>query len=245
MNTNSLRELWQNAFDDTDEFLDSFFTTAFANHRCHYITDDGNILGALYWFDCLYQEKNLAYLYAIATHSDHRNQGICRRLMLETHKHLAQQGYQGTILVPGNRELFSFYEKLGYQTCCFVAEFACNSGTSNIHITEISKDQYAKMRRQYLPNGSVIQEKENLNFLETQAHLYQGDNFLLAAHKDGDGLWGLELLGDTTTAPDILYTLGCTKGNFRTPGKEIPFAMYYPLSDRKFPPPNYFGLAFD
>lgn len=245
MNIDKLRELWQSSFGDSDEFLDSFFTTAFHPDRCRCIIDSGKLPGALYWFDCIYQGEPLAYLYAIATHPDFRNQGICRKLMEETHQHLAQQGYQGTILVPGNKELFSFYEKLGYQTCCSVSELHCVSSTDKITITEISKEQYAKMRRHYLPGGGVIQENENLDFLQTQARLFQGDNFLLAAHKNGDCLWGLELLGDATTAPDILYSLECTKGSFRTPGKEIPFTMYYPLSDRKISPPGYFGLAFD
>lgn len=245
MNIDMLRELWQDSFGDTAEFLDSFFTTAFHPDRCHCITVSGKILGALYWFDCLYQGEPLAYLYAIATHPDYRNQGICRRLMQETHQYLAQQGYQGAILVPGNKELFSFYEKLGYQTCCSVSEFHCTSSTKKITITEISKEQYAEMRRHYLPTGGVIQEKENLEFLQTQAHLYHGDNFLLAAHKDTNSIMGMELLGDTTTAPDIVHTLGCAKGSFRTPGKETPFAMYYPLTDRKLAPPEYFGLAFD
>ena len=245
MNTNTLRKLWQDSFGDTEDFLDSFFATAYHPDRCRCITDSGKILGALYWFDCLYQGESLAYLYAIATHPSYRNQGICRRLMQETHQHLAQQGYLGTLLVPGNKTLFDFYKKMGYQTCSTVSEFTCESSSTSIAITEITKDQYAEIRHQYLPINSVIQEKENLDFLQTQAHLYRGDNFLLAAHKDTNRLWGMELLGDTTTAPDILYTLDCTNGTFRIPGEEIPFAMYYPLTDRKISPPNYFGLAFD
>ncbi len=245
MNTNLLRNLWKNSFGDSEEFLDSFFTTAFHPDRCRCITDSGNILGALYWFDCLYQDEPFAYLYAIATDSAYRNQGICHKLMQDTHTHLAQQGYQGTILVPGNSGLFAFYETMGYQTCCSVSEFTCDSSSTRIDITQITKEQYTKMRRKYLPQGSVIQEKENLDFLQTQALFYQGESFLLAAHSDHLALRGMELLGDSTVAPDILYTLGYPKGSFRIPGKDIPFAMYHPLTDRNITPPNYFGLAFD
>jgi len=245
MNIDMLRELWQISFGDTEEFLDSFFTTAFHSNRFRCITDSGKIVAALYWFDCLYQGSSLAYLYAIATHPAYRKRGICRKLTEDTHNELATQGYQGSILVPGNKSLFDFYEKLGYQACCSVSEILCKSGSKKLAITEITKDQYAQIRRQYLPKGGVIQENENLDFLQTQAHFYKGNSFLLAAHKDSDYLNGIELLGDTTTTPDILYTLGCSKGKFRTPGKNIPFAMYHPLTEDKISPPAYFGLAFD
>ena len=240
-----LRQLWQDSFGDTEEFLNSFFATAFHPERCRCATASGQILGALYWFTCEYKNKPVAYLYAIATDNAYRDQGICHRLMQDTHKHLAKLGYQGVLLVPGSQGLFHFYEKMGYRTCSHVDEFCYGNSMEGIDIHQITKDRYANMRRQYLPENSVIQEQENLDFLQTHASFYQGEHFLLAAHGEGDTLTGIELLGDTAAAPHILYTLGFTKGTFRTPGWEIPFAMYYPLSDSQLSPPAYFGLAFD
>ena len=53
-----------------------------------------------------------------------------------------------------------------------------------------------------------------------------------------------ELLGDAAAAPGILAALGYPEGKFRTPSKEQPFAMYYPLTDKPAAP-QYLGLALD
>ena len=62
-----LTKLWQQAFGDTDAFLDSFFGTAFSPERCLCIRLEERVAAALYWFDCQWEDKRLAYLYAVAT----------------------------------------------------------------------------------------------------------------------------------------------------------------------------------
>lgn len=240
-----LRALWVEAFDDTEEFLDIFGTTAFSRRRCRCVTMDNLVIAALYWFDCLYDNKPVAYLYAIATAKAYRRQGICHKLLENTHLYLAKQGYEGALLVPGNQNLFSFYKTMGYQPCCPIREFHCESSAPAIPIRQIDKTEYANLRRQFLPKDGVLQEKENLDFLQTQAKFYTGPHFLLAARKAEDTLIGIELLGDYKAAPRILQALCYSKGLYRTPGGTVPFAMYHPLGTGKLPPPKYFGLAFD
>lgn len=240
-----LRALWQEAFNDTDAFLDTFFKTAFHPGRCRCATKDGKVTAALYWFDCLHKNKPIAYIYAVATAASHRRQGLCRKLMADTHLHLAKLGYEGVILVPGRRELFDFYEKMGYQTCSRIHKFYCDAKPEELLLCSIDKDEYARLRKLLLPCGSVIQEKENLDFLQTQANFYMGLGFLLAARGEKDTLYGIELLGDISAAPSIVHSLGYSKGTFRTPGSSVPYAMYHSLNDNSHLPPAYFGFAFD
>ena len=61
-----LRQLWRQAFGDTDAFLDIFFSTAFSPERCRCVLADGAV-AALYWFSCQSDGQPLAYLYAVAT----------------------------------------------------------------------------------------------------------------------------------------------------------------------------------
>lgn len=240
-----LRALWREAFNDTEEFLDAFGTTAFSSQRCLGVTIDNKIVAALYWFDCLYRDKPIAYLYAVATAKAYREQGICHKLMKYTHIHLTNRGYDGVILVPGTQNLFEFYAQMGYKSCSTIHEFDSLSIAPQIPIRQIDKNEYATLRRQFLPKDSVLQEKENLDFLQTQVSFYAGTDFLLAACRDENILHGIELLGEQTNAPGILHSLGCDKGFFRTPGGNLPFAMYLSLGDSILPPPKYFGLAFD
>lgn len=241
--SNALRELWQEAFGDSDAFLDCFFRTAFSPARCRCAAIDGALAAALYWFDCEYAGEKAAYIYAVATGKDYRSRGLCRALMTDTHDLLARRGYAGAILVPGEAGLFRLYEKLGYTTCAYVREFSCAAGAAPIPVRAIGPAEYAALRRQFLPPGSVIQEKENLAFLETQARFFAGEGLLLAASREGTVLHCPELLGNANAAPGILAALGCTEGRFRSPGGEKPFAMYRPLNP--IPAPGYFGLAFD
>lgn len=241
----ALRSLWQEAFGDTEEFLNAFFITAFHVDRCRCITLDEKLAAALYWFDCRHMGKRIAYLYAVATAKAYRRQGICHKLMKDTHLHLTKLGYEGTILVPGNSALFELYESMGYHTCSYIREFCCLGEANQISLRRIDKDEYARLRWQLLPPGGVVQEYENLDFLQTQVAFYAGSDFLLASREEAGTFYGVELLGNQAHAPGILHALGYEKGIFRTPGKDIPFAMHCPLGESTLPPPAYFGLAFD
>lgn len=243
-----LRRLWQEAFGDTEEFLDAFGRTAFHAGRCRVAVTDSIVAAALYWFDCLHMGKPVAYLYAVATAEAYRGRGICHELMEDTHRHLAGQGYKGVILVPGSKELIRFYEGMEYRVCSTIREFTCIAAARNeesVSLRSIDKAEYAQLRKELLPEGGVVQENENLDFLQTQAQFYAGPGFVLAAKQDGDRLTGVELLGDKAKVPGIVRVLGCKQGMFRVPGEGRDFAVYRPLTDNMSPAPTYFGLAFD
>ena len=247
----SMRSLWKEAFGDSDEFLNSFFKTAFSPARCRVAVRENEVLGALYIFDCEYQNKKIAYIYAVATRKNARGQGICKELMIDTHKYLFDSGYAGAILVPSEPSLFGVYEKLGYRTCSDIGEFCAEASDETVRISKIEKSEYIDNRRLFLPPNSVVQENRGVEFLATYASFYKGRDFLLAAYKADEKLHGIELLGNIDAAPAILRALGCEKGFFRVPPREsermaktCPFAMYFSL-DKTTPSPEYFGIAFD
>lgn len=241
----ALRTLWKEAFGDSDKFLDTFEKTAFSPDRCRCISEGDEILAALYWFDCSLHGHRLAYLYAVATAKTHRGKGLCRTLMENTHAHLKTLGYVGVLLVPGESHLFGFYEKLGYRTCSNIGELSCTASAEKTDLRLLSTEEYAALRRKYLPENGVLQDRENIAFLATMATFYAGDDFLLAAECEENSLRGIELLGNTSKAPAILASLDCTDGIFRVPSGNKSFAMYYPLSEATLPAPIHFGLAFD
>lgn len=236
-----LRGLWQASFGDEDAFLDAFFAHGFAPDRCRCVTEDGKIVAALYWFDCSVNGQPLAYLYAIATAKARRGKGLCRALMENTHSHLKYLGYAGAILVPAENSLFGMYKKMGYEICSHVAEFSCTAGEEKIPLRKLNAEEYCALRREYLPQNGVHQERSCVEFLQTMADFYAGDDFLLTIAKED--AYAPELLGNSERAAGILSALGRKNCRFRIPGAEKPFAMYHPLSE--LPAPDYFGLAFD
>ena len=235
----ALKALWKEAFGDPDDFLDAFFANGFlpACSRCCRM--ENTPVAVLYWFDCECRGEKLAYLYAIATAKNHQGKGLCRTLMDDTHKLLKQLGYAGCVLVPGSESLFRFYEKAGYRTFGTIREFSCAASSTPAPMHQIDSDEYARLRRQYLPAGSVLQEGAVLSFLQTQAKFYAGNDFVFVV--TGDRI--AELLGSTAAAGDILSALQLPSATIRTVGSDKPFAMYYPLTQKT--PPEYFGLALD
>lgn len=114
----ALRALWQQAFHDSDSFLDRFFHTAFSPARSRLAAVDGVIAAALYWFPASCRGQSLAYLYAVATAPPFQGKGLCTGLMENTRALLDGHGMGGIVLVPGSPSLFSFYGRMGYTPCC-------------------------------------------------------------------------------------------------------------------------------
>ena len=243
MSLEPLKNLWRLAFGDSEAFIDCFFSTAYAPERCQSITLEGRLAAALYWLDASFQGQKFAYLYAVATHPDFRSRGLCRDLMADTHAHLAQLGYDGTLLMPAEAGLRQMYRKMGYQDCCTVSEFSCTAAEP-LPLRSIGLAEYARLRREFLPENSAVQEGVSLAFLASYARFYAGADFLLAAAPEDSTLRGIELLGNRDAAPGILAALGYPQGTFRTPGEELPFAMFRPLTDEA-QAPGYLGLVFD
>ena len=157
---------------------------------------------------------------------------------------LAARGYAGALLVPQDKHLTQMYQRMGFQPCTTVSEFWCAPEIPAAAIYKIDASAYIKARSVLLPKGSVLQEGENIAFLDKQATFYEGPGCLAAVTMDGENLHCFELLGDSAAAPQILTALGLSLGFFRCPGKGKPFAMLCPLAS-DCPIPTYFGLAFD
>ena len=238
MNINALKDLWQQAFGDSDEFLEDFFCVAFSEERCATMDKDGRLAAMLYWFDCSWEGRKLAYIYAVATDKDLQNQGLCRALMESTHAHLRALGYAGAVLVPGSLSLFSLYRKLGYAPFCSALTVTVDAADEAVDLAELSHDEYSKRRLPLLPAGSVVQDDLTFDFLATFSSFYWGNDCLFCGGMDGGTFYFQEFLGQPETVPGILKALGAEKGTFRIPG-DTPFAMYLPLDGTENAPSHF------
>lgn len=239
-----LRQLWKQAFGDSEKFLDGFFAAGFSEDRCRCLMLDGTLCAALYWFDCRWQEKRLAYLYAVATDEKYRGQGLCRALMEDTHCHLQQLGYHGAALVPGNKQLFALYEKLGYRPFCPMQTVTVQPGDFPAAIRPIAPDCYEALRQDFLPSSSILQTGDTLDFFATYGQFFTGSGTLFCVATEADTLYFQEFLGDAAQLPGILSALKAKKGIVRLPGTDTPFAMYRSLTaDNAIP--SYLGIALN
>lgn len=244
-----LRELWREAFGDSDAYLDTFFSIAWSARRCRVAVEKGQIVGALYWFPCTCRGQSLAYVYAVATKKELQGKGIATALMENLNAHLEDFGTAGIILVPGSRELVRFYAKRGYKPCSPQGRIKAKAAGPRVQLKAVSPRRYGELRKELLPPGGVVQEGVNLDFLATQVHLYEGKNLLLAAIAQEDGtVLGLELLckDPVKQIPGILKALKAEEGVFRVPYEMgRPFALFRPLKTWDGEVPGYFAFAFE
>ena len=242
--TADLRNLWQEAFHESDDFTNLFFETGFSPRRHHRIEENGVPVSALYWFDCHLHGKKLAYIYGVATLKSHHGKGLAGKLMEQTHEILRSQGYAGAILVPAGPALFDYYKRFGYETATFTTRLTCDAGDTPVAMRKISPEEYLRLSPAYLPEGSVMQGNDALTFLNGYCDFYAGEDFLLICSISPEGFRGQELLGNTQAASGILRALNCEAGRFRTIGADRPFAMWLPFRE-DCPKPSWFALALD
>lgn len=171
-NIPGLTALWMQAFGDTEAFIEKFFSSGYSSHRCMVALEETTVVAALYWFDCIWEEKKIAYLYAIATDENHRGKGICNALMKHTHKHLQEQGYAGALLMPAEESLESFYGKMGYGRITPPA-FSDTPQHKTALWEAITPEEYLTLRQQYLPKGGVQHTLPALRYLSHFAKFYR------------------------------------------------------------------------
>lgn len=169
-NIPALTCLWGEAFGDSEDFVRGFFRTGYAPERSLLAEEAGEVLGALYWFDCLWEGKKIAYLYAIATGKAHRGKGVCRELMSKTHEVLTQRGYSGSLLVPADAGLARMYEKSGYRPMAQPTKTRWEIPTA---FEEISPEAYLRLREDLLPRGGVQHTLPALRYFATFGRFYR------------------------------------------------------------------------
>ncbi len=237
----ALRQIWKQAFGDTDAFLDDFFETGFAYDRCWCVFQDQEPVAAVYLFDCGWQGEKVAYLYALAVEKNHQKQGLSRLLLADVHTKLRQTGYIGAIMEPATESLCQYYERLGYrpfggrQTVEFTAQDPA------AEVTELAELAYSMLRSKLLPPGGIIQEGAFTVMLQKQAVCYGGDGFVAVVSREAPFI--LEFLGDQSKIPGLLKALQLERAKVRLPGG--PTTTVYLDFKGSQQLPTYFGLPMD
>ena len=146
--------LWVEAFQEPREAAQCFFDTAFDPQRSLICLEGEAVAAGLYWFDCLWKGRKVAYIYAVGTRLSHRGKGFCNKLMEKTHELLKSRGYHGAILVPAEESLFGFYGKMGYIPCC-PGGIPGEKIIGDTGLTPISMAEYLALQKTLLPEDSV------------------------------------------------------------------------------------------
>lgn len=114
-----VRQMWKTCFDDTDEFLDIYFSKKYKNENT-LIYFEGDIAAASlqmlpYTINFYGENIPFAYLAGLCTLPQYRKRGYMAKLINEAHRIIADRNIHLAILIPAEEWLYGFYEKYGYE----------------------------------------------------------------------------------------------------------------------------------
>lgn len=111
-------KLWQEAFGDSEEYID-FFHSAHDSCFCLMLTEDDELTSALYLIDGELCGQQGYYLFAAATFKAFRGRGYMASLLKKAEGFAKENGKSFIALVPAEDTLFDYYSRFGYKTAFY------------------------------------------------------------------------------------------------------------------------------
>ncbi|MBQ4538702.1 MAG: GNAT family N-acetyltransferase [Oscillospiraceae bacterium] len=194
--TEQLKALWKNVFGDTDEYISLFFEKRFTPSQCVAAISGGKVVGMLFLlpFDlvCGNERYSGRYIYAVATHPDHRRQGISEAMLSFAHKKAEDEGAALSALVPANAPLFDYYRKRGFETEFYKKELTLypDSDVKSGQLSRCRLEEQLKTRRKLFADSRMFVDwdKAALCYQQLENELLGGETLCFSSPKKGYAL---------------------------------------------------------
>ena len=130
------KQLWQEAFGDDDDFVDSFLIRYYSRHRALTIEEEGRTVAMLHLLPFDTEFGPTTYIYGVATAESHRHRGLASQLMRQAMALIEERGNAAAFLIPtpGKEWLRDFYAGFGLAEetpVTFVSEDGFDFGTGD------------------------------------------------------------------------------------------------------------------
>lgn len=257
----SLKALWQTAFDDTKESLDYFFKNTISPERVLAVFDGSAPVSALYMLesDILNNGKSYSayYIYAVCTHPDYRGKGLMKKLFKELFGIAKSRKIDYLFLVPEEEYLFGIYERLGFKTGFAYSERAVfKKGFINDREHQIQKLTYKDYRKILFENSAnspvaVLKESTFNSFFnsvsgEVKTVFIENEGYALYEETE-ETLTVFELFGnEKLLVSRIFENTEKEEIALRKIAKEnsVPYGMYYKISNAPEIRNGFFGIPY-
>ena len=175
----ALKALWKEAFEDTDEYTNFFFSHGFQPDRTFLYLQEERPVSMAFVFPgelCVHDGYiPVGYIYGVATSKDSRGKGYSTKVL----KYIQQQ-YPISFLVPSSESLFQFYAKNGYHTAFHVNEVQFHleqltKPDSQILTQDITPDEYKAIRDNYFHGAGYLRwNKSTITYALAENVLFNG-----------------------------------------------------------------------
>ncbi len=119
-------DLWRTSFEDTEAFINLFFSRIYKEENALTIEQNGKVVSALHVlpYTLIWHGKELpvSYIYAACTAPEMRGQGRMRQLIEEAFDVMKSRGDALTVILPATPQLFAYYRTMGYVDAFFYTE---------------------------------------------------------------------------------------------------------------------------
>ena len=126
MNHEELKQLWQISFDDSESYVNFYFSRRYRPENTRICLNDGHVVSAAQFFpyDISYDGTILkgVYILGVCTHPDYRRRGFTAQLIREILIEQAANGIEVAFLIPSKQYLFEIYRKFGFAELFVVYE---------------------------------------------------------------------------------------------------------------------------
>lgn len=110
------KTLWQQAFGDGDDFIDSYLMRYYTRSRMLTAECEGKTAAMLHLLPFESELGRITYIYGVATAPEFRGRGLASQLMREAMRLIEERGDDAAFLIPtpGKERLPKFYARFGF-----------------------------------------------------------------------------------------------------------------------------------
>ena len=111
--------MWEICFDDTEEFMDLYFSEKYRNENTLIYFIDNQAVASLqmlpYQFTFYGEEIPVAYISGVCTLPEFQGRGYMGKLMISAFDLMREREIPLSILIPAEKWLYDYYARFGYE----------------------------------------------------------------------------------------------------------------------------------
>jgi len=111
--------MWKTCFDDTDEFIDLYFSEKYKNENTLVYMQGNEVVASLqmlpYQFTFYGDEIPIAYISGACTLPTFRGKGLMSKLLIEAFSLMQKGNIPLSVLIPAEKWLYDYYSRYGYE----------------------------------------------------------------------------------------------------------------------------------
>ena len=115
-----VRQMWKTCFEDSDEFMDLYFSEKYQNENTLIYFEKGKAAASLqmlpYQFTFCDVEIPISYISGACTLPEYRNRRYMGKLLLAAFDIMQERNIPLSILTPAEEWLYDYYTRYGYET---------------------------------------------------------------------------------------------------------------------------------